>query len=239
MLVFYKTSLGKKLVVASTGIVLFGFVVAHMLGNLKTFMGFDQLAGLHHLDIYAHFLREMGQELAGYSTLLWVARLVLLVCLVLHVITVIQLQGMNSAGRPVAYGRYKYQTSSYAARSMFWGGILLLVFVVYHILHMTTGTLHFKGFQEGHVYFNLYSAFQVPSVVGFYALAMAALAFHIYHGVWSLFQTFGMESSKTNKRNRMLACTAALLLFVGFVCVPLAALCGYLPQPQELNLMRK
>ncbi len=226
---FYRSSVGKKAVVAVTGLVLFGFVVLHMLGNLKAFLGVDPLTGVHHLDTYALFLREMGHEFLGKGTALWLTRIVLLVCLIVHVSTVIQLQAINAAARPEQYVHSPHRDSTYAARSMFWGGLFLLIFVVYHILHFTTGTLYFQGFVEGRVYQNVSRAFVMPSILVFYLSAMAVLGFHLYHGAWSLFQTLGLDGPKTNLKLRNFAKTMAVVVALGFISVPLAIFLGLLP----------
>ena len=236
MIDFYRSTIGKKFVVAGTGVVLFGFVVGHMLGNLKAFMGMDPSRGAHHLDVYAAFLREMGEQFAGYGTLLWVVRAVLLVCLVLHVATVLQLQARSAAARPEQYERYVPQCSTYAARSMFWGGLFLLLFIVFHLLHLTTGTLHFRGFVEGHVFANVVRAFKDPALVFFYLFAMGALGFHLFHGVWSLFQTFGVESARSNARTRGLALLAALVVALGFCSVPVAVAIGALGEQGSVSV---
>lgn len=228
---FLGTTVGKKMVVAVTGALLFGFVLMHMLGNLKAFMGMDTASGLHHLDIYARFLREFAQELMGHGGFLWFARGVLLLTFIIHLRFVYALRRQNQASRPVAYGRYTHSASTYASRSMWWTGSLILIFVIYHILHMTTGQLHFQGFEEGQVYRNVVRAFQHWHIAGFYLLAMCALAFHLFHGVWSLFQTLGLDNPECNPRLRMLAKGLALVLFFGFISVPLAVFIGILREP--------
>lgn len=231
MISFYKSTVGKKVVVALTGIILFGFVILHMLGNLKAFAGMDPSSGLYKLDLYAALLREIGAHFVGHGTVLWITRVVLLLAVILHVTTIIQLKLVMRRARPESYASQQFSSATYASRSMYIGGTLLFVFIVYHILHFTTGDLNFHGFEEGKVYLNVFRAFQSPAIVGAYGLAMLALGFHIYHGGWSLFQTLGLDSSGANPKIRALAFLAAVVVSIGFFSVPLAFFLGFLGAP--------
>jgi succinate dehydrogenase / fumarate reductase cytochrome b subunit len=219
---FYRSTVGKKIIMAVTGLVLIGFVVGHMAGNLKMFGGMDE-AGIYKMDRYAEFLRTMGADLFGRETLLWGARIVLLVCVGLHILMAFQLSAINRRARPISYKSQSYQSSTLASRGMMIGGIILLSFIVFHILHFTTGHLHFRGFEYGKVYANVWNGFQSPIIVGFYVLAMAALSFHTFHGAWSLFQTLGVDGPRLNPIIRGLAIVLSIVLFFGFVSVPLAS----------------
>lgn len=216
------------MVVAITGAGLFLFLIMHMLGNLKSFMGMNAVTGAHKLDEYAHFLRTVGHEFVGNYTVLWATRMGLLVMLVLHVVTVVQLQVRNAQSRPVPYAQAAYDCATFSARSMLFSGIFLLVFVVFHIFHFTTGHLHFQGFIEGKVYANVVSGFGVAIVGVFYIAAMLALAFHLYHGIWSMFQTLGLDNPARNTCLRRMAKAGAALLFLGFISVPVAVMSGVL-----------
>ena len=141
---FYSTSIGKKIVVALTGIILFGFVFLHMLGNLKIFLGFAP-NGMNHLDIYAHFLRTMGEDLFGYGTILWITRGVLLVALTLHVFTVFKLRAINLNARSVNYKILATNSSTIASKTMKISGLILLAFIIFHILHFTQKFLFCLG----------------------------------------------------------------------------------------------
>ena len=233
---FYSTTIGKKVVAALTGLVLVGFVFGHMVGNLKAFMGADA-AGVHKLDHYAHFLREMGESLFGYSTLLWIVRIGLLVAVVLHVVTVIQLSRLNGIARPQKYAVRKSNSSTFASRSMFYGGILLLAFIVFHILHLTIGSVHYDGFKEGAVFHNVVTTFKHWYMVTFYGLAMAALGAHLYHGIWSLFQTLGLDDPERNIYLRRLAVASALIVALGFITVPVAVFFGVLHEAPVLAVV--
>src|SRR5688572_21475753 len=169
---------------AVAGLVLVVFVIAHMLGNLHSFEG--RVA----LDHYGEFLREVGSPVLVNQQALWMLRVVLLVCALLHIWSAVDLTRLDLASRPVGYRSKKMVSASLAARSMRVGGVLLAVFIVYHILHMTTGTVH-PSYREGRVYDNVVAAFSNPLVTAFYVVAMVALGFHLYHGVWSMFQTIG------------------------------------------------
>lgn len=230
----YRSTLGKKAIVAVTGIMLFGFVVMHMIGNLKTFTGNDA-EGVPHIDIYAQFLRTMGAPMLPESFALWSVRIILLIALVLHLVTVAQLTVQNYAARPVQYHRKVRIQSTFAARSMMVSGILLLVFIVLHVLHFTTGTINITPIVPETVYANLYYAFSKWYIAFFYVLAMGVLGLHIYHGVWSLFQTLGLDNPDRNRGFLRLAAAAAIILVLGFCAVPVFFKLGFLPAPPQEN----
>jgi succinate dehydrogenase / fumarate reductase cytochrome b subunit len=218
----WDTSIGKKAVMAVTGLLLAGFVVVHMVGNLKIFQGEAKF------DHYALWLREVGSPLFGPGQLLWVARLVLFVAAVLHVIAAVELARVSRAARPVGYARREAIASTYASRTMRWGGAIITLFVIYHLLHFTFGAV---GFAPGQyrplsVYRNVVLGFSVWYVSAFYIAAMVALGLHMYHGVWSMFQTLGLNSRRSDSVYRALATVAALAVVVGNVSVPVAVLAG-------------
>src|ERR1700730_4114149 len=167
--VLWGTMVGKKVVMAVTGIVLVGFVIAHMLGNLKIFLGAQPI------DTYAVFLRTMGEPLFPYSLLLWVVRIVLLACVALHITAAVQLTRMNRAARPNGYDTKRSIATTYAARTMRWSGVILALFIVYHLLHLTAGAVGFESGEFRHlsVYHNVVAAFSVWYVALFYIVAMA------------------------------------------------------------------
>ncbi len=227
---FYSTALGKKVVVALTGLFLVFFVIGHMAGNLKFFGSVDPATGQHTLDHYAHLLRAIGADFIGNYTFLWAFRIALIVALVLHVVTVILLSRQNAAAKGTGYLKPDYRSSTLASRYMMFGGLILLTFVVFHILHFTTGDLHFQGFVSGQVYNNVIKGFSVNYIVAVYVVAMIALACHLYHGIWSAFQTLGIDNPKWNFYIRLAAKVLAFILFIGFISVPLcAAYAGFLP----------
>ena len=227
---FYSSTIGKKVSMALSGVVLVLFVIGHMAGNLKIFAGIHQATGDYKIDDYGRFLRTMGSEMLGESGVLWIVRVVLLSCLLLHAVSGIQLARLNRAAKPQGYKVKSYRSANAASLTMLYGGLFLLLFITFHILHFTTGTLHF-GFVEGEVYANVWSAFQNILTAGFYVVAMALLAMHLYHGTWSMFQTLGVDTPRWNKGTRTLAKVTAVALFVGFSAVPVSIAMGLLPAP--------
>jgi succinate dehydrogenase / fumarate reductase, cytochrome b subunit len=218
------TMVGKKVVMAVTGIVLVGFVIAHMVGNLKVFLGAESL------DSYALFLRTMGEPLVPYEALLWVARLILLTSVVLHIVAAVQLTQMNWAARPRGYETKRSIATSYAALTMRWSGVILALFVVYHILHLTLGAVGFRpgDFHHLKVYDNVVAGFSVWYVSLLYIVAMAALCLHLDHGAWSMFQTLGLNNAGMSPALRVLSRVLAVVVFAGFISVPVAVLAGWI-----------
>ena len=218
------TMVGKKVVMAVTGLVLVGFVVAHMLGNLKIFLGAQTI------DTYAAFLRTMGEPLFPYSGLLWVARLALVVCVVLHITAAVQLTRMNWAARPQGYLMKQSIATTYAARTTRWSGVILALFIIYHLLHLTAGAVGFQPgeFQRPAVYHNVRAAFSIWSISLFYIVAMACLCLHLDHGIWSMLQTLGWNNGRTTAALKGLSRGLALIVFAGFISVPVAVLAGWL-----------
>ena len=216
---------------AVSGLVLVLFVLGHMAGNLKIFAGIDPATGDYKIDDYGRFLRSMGAEMLGHSGVLWIVRVVLLACLLIHAISGIQLARLNRAAKPVGYKTNSYRSANAASLTMIYGGLFLLVFVVFHILHFTTGNLHFSGFVEGEVYANVWSSFQSSLTAGFYVVSMGLLGLHLYHGTWSMFQTLGVDTPRWNQGLRTTAKVVAIALFIGFSSVPVGIAVGLLPAP--------
>ena len=210
------SSIGLKITMALTGVILSGFVLVHMLGNLQVYQGAEAL------DAYGKLLRKE-------PALLWTFRLVLLSAVALHIWAYIALTRRNLQARPQAYQARKYKESSFASRSMIITGPLILAFIIYHILHLTTGTVH-PDFQEGAVYHNLIVG--LKGVVGvIYVVAMIMLAFHLWHGVWSMFQTLGAPEDRYRSLGRRFATIFTILVTLGFASVPLAVLAGFVKLP--------
>lgn len=212
---FVRSTIGRKVIMAVTGLLLVGFVVEHVLGNLLVF------AGPKALNTYAAILKAS-------PAVLWGFRVVLLACVGLHIWSAVSLIRQNRASRPVGYARQEPQVSTRAARMMRLGGFTLLAFLVFHILHFTTGTIQ-PGYEFSHtdVYANVVSAFQVPWVVLVYLLAMAALLGHLRHGVWSFFQTMGWNHPRLDVVRTRLAMALAYAVWLGFVLIPAAVLGGF------------
>ena len=226
----YRGVIGKKVIVAVTGVILLGFLVGHLAGNLKAFLP-EPTPGTPDIDVYAHFLRTIGEPLIPQGALLWSTRIVLALALVLHVICVVQLAALNRRARPLGYVKLTYVESTAPARWMMVSGTLLLVFVVVHILHFTTGNLDPGRFSAGAVYANLHRAFGLWYYVAFYVASMVVVSLHLYHGAWSLFQSLGLDNPDRNRGLRLLALLLAIGLFIGFSLVPLAFFSGMLEPP--------
>jgi succinate dehydrogenase / fumarate reductase cytochrome b subunit len=218
----YRSSVGKKVFMAVTGVIFVLFVIGHMYGNLKAFYGPE---AFNH---YAEFLREMGSPLFMHGQLLWLVRIALVVALILHVLPALQLWLLSNRARPVGYSRsLEIEETTIGARTMRWGGLLLLAFVILHLLHLTTGSLH-PDFIPGNAYNNLVVGFQWWPVPIGYIIAMGALCLHLYHGVWSGMQTLGISHPRYNKYRRPLAVFVAVVVFVGFIATPVGVLTGAL-----------
>ena len=219
---FYRSAIGKKAVMAVSGVILFGFVLAHMLGNLKLYFGPE------HLNDYGRFLRTMGAPIVPESGLLWLARMILLAAVVFHIHAAYALTIINMEARPVGYRERDYVASSYAARTMRWGGVIILLFIIYHIAHLTLGApVAPVQFIQHDVYHNVVAGFQVPWVSAIYIIANLALGFHLYHGVWSMFNSLGLNQPKFNPWRRHFATVFAVIITAGNLSFPLAVLMGW------------
>lgn len=217
----YRSSVGKKVMMAVTGIILFGFVLLHMLGNLKAFQGPGSF------DAYGEFIRAVGGPVIPEYGVLWGMRILLLAAVVVHITAAVQLYRQSHAARQRKYRKVDDLSFSYASRTMRWGGVIIGLFVVYHILHFTTGTVH-PDFTES-VHANLVRGFQSVPVALFYILAVAALSLHLYHGLWSTLQTLGANHPRYNHLRRPIAFGIALFIFMGYVSVPIAVMAGIIP----------
>jgi succinate dehydrogenase / fumarate reductase, cytochrome b subunit len=209
---FYDSTVGKKIVMAVSGVVLFGYVVAHLLGNLQIFLGPDQI---NH---YAALLHAS-------PPLLWTARIFLLVMLFLHIWSSVQLALRKWEARPIAYVKKRAVGSSYASRTMYWSGPIIFVFVVYHILQFTVG-VGGTPYLELHPYENVVHGFRNPLVAGFYIVAMILLCLHLDHGIWSVFQTLGVNHPRYTPLLRKGAAVVATLICIGEISIPIAVLLG-------------
>ena len=213
---FYRSTVGKKVIMAVTGLVLAGFVVAHMVGNLLVFQGRGKL------DAYAAFLRSTGE-------LLWIARGILLLAVILHIDAAWKLSRRSQASRPQDYKKRVPQVSTWGARTMRWGGVLLLVFIVYHLLHFTFGRFHpdYPDFHHATVNHNVAAGFTSVGVVIFYELAMVALGLHFHHGLASMLLSLGLSHPRYTPIWRKAATAIAFLTAVGFMSIPIAVYLGW------------
>jgi len=227
----FASSIGKKFIAAVTGLIMFGFLVGHAAGHMKIFTGADS-AGIPHIDHYGQFLKDFGAPALPPMIALWGARLFLLGSVVLHVVTVIMLSDQNKRARPVDYVVKKRSAASPAALYMMVTGSLILIFIVLHILHFTTGNLNMLGeHKHGYVYENMWNSFTQWWVAIPYMVMMVIIGFHLYHGVWSLFQTLGLDNPDRNAFLRAFAILFAIGVTATFILVPLSFLSGQMPEP--------
>lgn len=214
----WRTSVGKKFVIAVTGVIFLLYVVAHMIGNLKIFFGQETF------DAYSQHLRELGSAIFGYEGVLWILRVVLLASVVLHMAAAFSLWRKANRARPVGY-QHKGHQGSYAARTMRWGGVIIGLFVIWHILDLTTGTVNPLGGDES-AYDKLVASFDRPVVAIFYILATAALCLHISHGLWSATQTFGGNSAFRQHALKTFSIGVGVVIAVGFAIIPVSVMLG-------------
>lgn len=207
---FFASTVGKKIVMAVSGLIMVGFVILHMAGNLQVFEGADRL------NTYSAFLHGPANEA------LWILRVILIVSLVAHVISAYQLTVIDRAARPVPYVKRELQVATVASRTMRIGGVVLLVFIVLHVLHFTTLTLQPAPLVEGDVYANVITSFRIWWVTLLYVIAMIALALHLYHGAWSSVRTLGIERGRLDPFRRPVAIALAIIIWAGFTLVPVA-----------------
>jgi succinate dehydrogenase / fumarate reductase cytochrome b subunit len=217
----YRTSIGKKMLMAASGLVILLWLIGHMLGNLKVWLN------QREFDSYAEFLRRLGEPIFPHTVLLWLIRVVLTVAFVVHVYLAIDLSLRNRRARQVRYVRTARVQADVPAVTMRWGGLALALFVVFHLANFTWGWIH-PGYRfvRGSVYANVVGNFNQWWLVAIYIAAMVALALHIYHGTWSIFQTFGANSHRWDRLIRRSSGALAIVMFVGFVSVPVGVLVG-------------
>lgn len=216
---FYRSAVGKKAVMAITGVFLFGWILMHMIGNLKIYFGPE------HYNEYAHWLRMIGTPLVPEKIALWIVRILLVVAVYLHIDAATKLTLMNRAARPVSYRSRDFVAASYASRTMRWGGVLIALFVIYHVAHLTFGKFH-PSFVEDDVYHNVVAAFRVWWVSAIYIVAQVALGLHLYHGLWSMFNSVGLNHPRFNSWRRYFATAFALIIALGNISIPLFIMIG-------------
>ena len=232
----YRSVIGKKSIVAVTGLIMIGFLILHGWGNLKVFSG-PTAAGIPEVDVYADFLRTMGAPILPYGGALWIIRIVVLVSLILHVVCVTQLARHNRQARPVHYRHARnWKEATRAARSMLYTGSIVVFFVGFHLMQFTVGGVGSTPFVQGAVYENLYAAFQHPGYVALYVTVMAVIGFHLYHGAWSLFQTLGWDNPDRNKGLRMFSVALGLGIFLIFSAIPLSFFSGEMAKPSTQHV---
>ena len=220
---FYDAPIGKKAVMAVTGVMLVGYVVAHLLGNLQIYSSnHEQING------YAAFLHNPNNAVA-----LWAARSVLLLAVILHITASVQLFFQNRAARPISYYKKDDVPASYAARTMVWSGPIVAAFVIFHILHLTVGAVlptHDVGGNPitPDVRYNVITGFQNYAVSGFYIFAMILLCMHLYHGLWSMFQSLGLSHPRYDRKLKKFSAILSILIAIGNCSIPIAVMAGLL-----------
>lgn len=216
------TTVGKKAAMAVSGLILLLYIVLHMIGNLHVYQGPDKY------NEYAEFLRVVGAPAVGESTTLWIVRVVLLVAVVVHVVAATLLARQSRAARPVGYRNRPHEEFGYASRTMRWGGVVIALFVVYHLMHLTWGTAH-PDFRPLDVHHNFVAGFAQWQASAVYIVAMIALGLHIYHGLWSGMQSLGLNHPRYRDMRRPFAAGLALVITVGNISFPIAVLTGIIP----------
>jgi succinate dehydrogenase / fumarate reductase cytochrome b subunit len=210
---FWNLAIGKKIIMAVTGLIWVAYLITHMLANLLVFQGPSRI------NAYSAFLHGTGGAL-------WAARLVLIAALVFHVVAAMQLAAQRYEARPVGYaGGREPQVSTWASRSIRWGGAVILLFLVFHLLHFTVGTAH-PSFVEGDPYHNVAAGFHSLPVVVLYLIAMGAVGLHLYHGIWSSGRSLGMSPPSPRPLRRTIALGLSLLIWLGFTVIPIAVYAG-------------
>ncbi len=218
---FWEAPIGKKVVMAITGLILFGYVIGHLLGNLQIYSADHQ-----QINRYAAFLHNPANVIP-----LWVIRAALLAAVILHIVSAVQLWLQNRAARPLSYKKKADVPTSYAARTMRWSGVIVGAFIVFHILHLTVGSvlpIREIAANEPDVRSNVITGFQNPLVAGFYILAMILLCMHLYHGLWSMFQSMGFSHPRYTPLLKKGAALVAILIAIGNISIPIAVLTGFL-----------
>lgn len=217
----YRSTIGKKAIMAVTGLVGIGFVFFHMYGNLKIFLGPE------YFNAYAEGLRELGAPIFGHTHILWILRIVLLASVVLHVWAAVSLYQQARRARPNKYAVQRTVQANYAAKTIRYGGIVIFFFIIFHLMHFTWGTpgIH-NDFIYGDPYHNVISGFQFWPAAVLYLVAVTALGFHLYHGTWSMIQTLGILSKKYDTAVRLAGLALAVIISVGFALVPIAVMAG-------------
>jgi succinate dehydrogenase / fumarate reductase cytochrome b subunit len=215
---FSRSTIGVKVVMAITGVIMFGYLVGHVSGNWLIF------AGREKINQYSAFLHHT-------SWLLWGTRVILLIAVLLHLWATVRFLALRKQARPVSYGLKAPHGTTWAARTMFWSGPVIALFIVYHILHLTTGTVHpsFHVNAESHevdVYQNLVDGFRHPLATGIYIVGMLAIGLHLSHGLWSMLQTIGVNRPNLECGLRTAAVLLGVLICGGFIAVPAAVLLG-------------
>jgi succinate dehydrogenase / fumarate reductase cytochrome b subunit len=223
---FYSSAVGKKWVMAVTGIIVLGYVFVHMFGNLKIYLGTDEL-GVYAIDHYGEWLRELGEPLLPRTVFLWMFRVILVASFVLHIDAAYRLTLMNRRARPQKYqSPREYLVANYASRTMRWSGVIVGAFILFHLADLTWGSAN-PDFVRGAVHDNLVASFSRTPVAIFYIVANLLLGMHIFHGAWSLFQSIGWNSPRFNPWRKWFAVAFAAVIVIGNVSFPVSVMAGW------------
>lgn len=216
---FFRSDIGKKYVMAITGLMLLGFVLFHMVGNLKLYMGPEDI---NH---YGEFLRDLLVPLFPRTVTLWALRLGLIAAFVLHIVSAASLTRSNAVANSKYRSKRDYVAADFAGRTMRWTGVIVALFLLFHLMDLTWGNAN-PDYIRGDIYHNVVESFSRPPVAVVYIVANLALALHIYHGAWSMFQSLGINSPKYNAARRGFAITFAVVIAIGNISFPVAVLTG-------------
>ncbi len=209
---FWQSTIGKKAVMAVTGAMMFLFIIGHLLGNLLIF------AGREKINAYAAFLHFDDSAL-------WIIRSTLILAIILHIVATVQLGMRSKRARPIGYSRKEAINSSYASRTMYWSGPIVLAFIIFHLLQFTAGIIHPEStYIAGDVYHNLVTGFRVWWVSAWYIFAIILLGFHLRHGLWSMFQSLGLAHPQHTLALKKAAFVVAVLIVSGYISIPICIL---------------
>ncbi len=219
---FYRSAVGKKWVMALSGIGMIGFVLAHMVGNLKMYLGRE------HLDEYAETLRRLLVPIMPEGVVLWIMRIGLITMTIIHIHAAATLTIMNKRARPTGYQSPRdYVAVNFASKSMRYTGLFVFLYIIFHIMDLTVGTGVASGkFVEGHVYDNVVNSFSRWPIAVVYIIANIAIAVHLYHGAWSVFQSLGLNNPRYNAARKLFAYGVSGLILLGNVSFPVMVLAG-------------
>ncbi|MEZ5225595.1 MAG: succinate dehydrogenase cytochrome b subunit [Acidimicrobiales bacterium] len=224
----YQTAVGKKWVMAATGLMLYGFVLFHMIGNLKMYLGKVEHNGAmeYDIDIYGHFLRELLVPILPHGYTLWLLRIGLIVAGILHVMSAYHLTRMNMASSSPYQSKQDFIAANFASRTMRVSGIVVGAYILFHLADLTWGLIPGYDWEYGHVYENIVGSLSNPIVALIYIVANILLAAHLYHGLWSMFQSLGLSNPRWNNLRRGIATGLSLIILIGNVSFPIAVLSG-------------
>jgi len=224
----YQSAVGKKWVMAITGLMLLGFVISHMIGNLKLYLGIVEHNGTvdYDADIYAEFLKELFVPIFPETVFLWILRAGLLVAVILHIHSVYSLTRMNMGSNVSYASKRDWLASNFASRSMRYSGIIVFFYILFHIGDLTFGSTPGYEWQHGEVQANVVGSLSNPVVAAFYIIANILLCVHIFHGIYSAFQSLGVSNPKYNYLRKLIATKIAVIILIGNVSFPVAVLTG-------------